>query len=299
MELSKEIIEAQGFTEDQVKAVTDFGANHVADIKLKYDEEYKATANTNAQKIILSAASGVEKASGFRARENGEHLEVYNQAAWDHFSKTAMDDLTKSKSDYDEKIKNFKGDDDIQKSLNETREKFDILQQREADFDELLNSGIKEKYETLLSDNKVTKDDTAFTSVLPTFPTEVNEYEKVGKWNEFKSNILKDYDIVKVDKYYFAVDKTNPHKQTKLSDLVATDSTIQDLLKGRQQEGLGLKPESLLKVEGVPFEVPKGADSKIRAKLIREHLAKENVAVTSNTYTKKFSELNKKLLAVA
>lgn len=299
MEISKEVIEANKFTDEQVTAINEFGVNYTAEIKHQYDEEYKATANTNAQKIIGSAASGVEKFTGFRPRENGEHLEVYNQAAFEHFSKEKIDGLSKAKIDYDEKIKNFKGSEDVQKSLNDLRGKFDTLQAKEASFDELLNSGVKEKYDSLLSENETTKIDSAFTSVMPTFPKDVNDYEKVGKWSEFQKGVLQDNNIVKVEKEYFAVDKTNPHKQMKLSDLVAKDSNIQDMLKGRQQEGLGLKPEALLTVEGIPFEVPKGADSKVRATLIKEHLAKENIAITDPNYSAKFSELNSKLLKVA
>ncbi len=299
MELSKELIESQGFSEDQVKAINKFGGDHVADIKLGYDKEYLFTAKTNAQKIIGSAAAGVEKSTGYRAREDGEHLEVYNQAAFDHYSKTTTESLNKAKSDYEEKLKNFKGSEDVQTSLNELKAKYDALQAKEAAFDEVEASGVQEKYNTLLSENETTKIDSAFTGVLPTFPKEVNEYEKVGKWNEFKKSVLNDHDIVKVDKEYFAVDKTNRHKQTKLSELVANDSNIQALLEGRQQEGLGLKPENLSKIEGVPFEVPKGADSKVRGSLIRDYLTKEGIPVADKRYSVKFKELNDKMLSAA
>jgi len=295
MELTKELIDANGFTDEQVQVIKEHGSNYIVEIKKQFDDEYKATANTNAQNIIGSAASGVEKLTGFRPREAGEHLEVYNKLAFDHFNKSAVEELNKSKLSYEDKLKNFKGSEDIHKSLEELRSKYDSLQAKEAEFEALASSGIKEKYETLLEENKRTNIDNAFVSVLPTFPTDVNEYEKVGKWNEFKSEVLKTNDIVKVDNEYYAIDKTNPHKQVKLSELVSKDGNIQKLLEGRNQQGLNAK-QDFRKVDGVPFDVPKGAGSKERAELIRDHLKKEGIDVTDKNYSTKFSELNSKIL---
>lgn len=136
---------------------------------------------------------------------------------------------------------------------------------------------------------------TAFSDVKPAFPDTVNSYEADAKWNEFKSNVLKDWNIEMVDGEAIAISKENKHKQQKLKEMVAKDENISDLLKGRQQKGPNGNPADLVTIEGVPFKVPNGATSAERSKLIRDYLTKEGISTTDASYASKFAELNKKI----
>lgn len=296
--INEEIAEKLGLQEDQVKEIKNLYESSVADLKKEYDETYSKTANENAEKILDGAASKVFEQTKV-PRQQGEKLADYYNRAWSEFNSSKVSEIEKLQNEYNEKVKNFKGNDDISKALSEYKEKYDALQAKEAEFDSLLSSGIKEEHETLKSKYEGMKEEIAFTNAMPQFPETVNKYEKEAKWNEFKKSVKDNYDIELVDGKPLAISKENKHKQISLEELVAKDSNIQALLEGRKQGGLNSKPEKMTKIEGVPFDVPKGADSKVRTQLVRDYLTQQGIAVTDPAYSQKFAELNKKLLQAA
>jgi hypothetical protein len=97
----------------------------------------------------------------------------------------------------------------------------------------------------------------------------------------------------------WAVDKDNEFKKAKISDLAKQNETISELIKGREQRGTGIKGgASKVKIEGVPFEVPENATPEQRQTAIREYLATQNISQINPDYSKKFSELNAKILGL-
>ena len=54
----------------------------------------------------------------------------------------------------------------------------------------------------------------------------------------FENSVLQGHNIEIIENIAYAIDKENPHKKVKLSELVDKDSAIQELLKGRQQKGM-------------------------------------------------------------
>lgn len=298
MELSEDLINEIGLNEDQANAIKEFGSTHIAELKKSYDETYSKTANENAEKILGGAADKVFESTKIE-RQQGEKIADYYNRAWNESSKSKLEEVERLKSEYDSKVKNFKGSEDIQKSFATLQEKYDTLQAKEAEYDSIISSGINEKYSTLEEKYSVMKQEVAFNSAIPSFPDTVNKFEAAAKVNDFKKRILDEYDLEVIEGEPLAISKENKHKQSKLSDLVAKDSELQGLLEGRKQLGLNGSTKDLLKVEGIPFEVPSGANSIERAELIRNYLSSQQIATTDPVYSAKFAELNSKLLKVA
>lgn len=294
MDLSQEFIEQNGLSAEQVTAITGHATTHIQELKGSWDGK----ANKDAEAILDGAAKKIQDITGV-SRDQGEKVADFMNRSWNQFSEKGTSDIEAKKIELAEKIKNASGNEFLSKEFDELQVKYSGLQKKEASFDELINSGVTDKYNTLLSETNKLKISNAFGGVKPSFPNEANQYEVSAKWDSFKNSILKDNTLEMVDNEWYAVDKENKHKTTKLSDLVSKDADLIKLLEGRQQNGLGGKETSLLDVEGVPFKVPANSSSSERAKLIRDHLTSQGISQTSNNYSKKFAELNKLILSKA
>ncbi|MGR3218337.1 MAG: hypothetical protein ACUZ8H_00785, partial [Candidatus Anammoxibacter sp.] len=196
--------------------------------------------------------------------------------------------------DYDTKIKNFKGDEAVKKELDEAKLKLDDALQKYADYDTLKEqAGKADESKQELS---VLNLEVSFNIVKPPFPDTVNKWESKGIWKEFKAKTT-DKNIIKmIDGVPMAIDKENQYKSVKLEELVAKDEAIQKLLEGRKQKGTGAKEVELQDIKDVPFPVPTNATGKERSILIQEHLAKTGIGAMHDDYSKKFAELNDKIL---
>jgi len=287
MELSKEIIESHKLTEDQVKAVTEYGKSVIASEKGKIEEEWKTKAHTDAQGILSGAATSIEKLTGIK-RKDAEKIAEYIERSANEYTNTQKSELEKLKNDYEEKIKGVKDAGALKDEYEKMKLSQDAILKKYADYD-----SVKEKaqqageYEKQLSELKL---EVAFAKAKPSFPDTVNPYESKAKWDEFTKKLLEKNTIELVDGEPIVVDKENKYKQEKLVDVVAKDEAIQGLLKGRQQTGIGAKPVDKKTIEGVPFEVPVNADTKTIGQTIRDYLAKQNVALTSTEYPVLFSK---------
>lgn len=91
----------------------------------------------------------------------------------------------------------------------------------------------------------------------------------------------------------------NQYATKKLSELLAKDESVQELLKGRQQGGTGGQQVEGIVLDGVPFKVPADADGKTRSKLIKEHLESKGIRTADPKYSKEFDKLNKKIKEAA
>jgi len=290
MELSKEFIEANKLSEDQAKAVTDFGKTFVATETTKVAEEWKTKAHENAQGILSGAAASIEKTTGVKRKE-GEKIADFIERSSTEFNSSKQSELAKIKSDYEEKIKGVKDAGSLKEEYEKMQAEKDALLKKFADYDTLSERAKKaDEFEGQLSGLKL---EIAFTSSKPAFPDTVNPFEAKARWDEFKAKILTTNTIEIVDGEPVAVDKENKFKQTKLSELVAKDEILQGLLKGRQQNGLGAKQTELKKVEGVPFDVPAKADNKQIKASITDYLTKQGMDITSTKYSAEFAKYTK------
>lgn len=298
MEFSKEFIEEQKFTSEQVTALGTTITTHydtkIADLKGEWD----GLADKNANGILEGAAKAVFTATNV-TRDKGEKVADYISRSWGVFNETKTSELTTKLAELDEKIKGAGTDEVLKAELKKVQGLFSELQKKEAQFDELNGSGIQDKYKTLLEDNSTLTEGVAFGSVKPVFPKGINSYEASTKWNNFEKKTLETNILKKVDGEWLAIDKENKHKQAKLSDLVSKDAELAKLVEGRQQDGTKTKQVKIDSIDGVPFEVPETAikDPAERSKLIRDHLLSthKGLSVIDKEYSSLFQVLNDKI----
>lgn len=290
MELSAEQITELGLTEENVPKVSSFLADQIANTK----QEFEGVANKNAE-AILDGALGKIATDTKIARNQGEKAGDYIPRAWGEFNSNRINELNTSKLSYEQKVKDFKGNEDLITKITTLETEKDSLLQKYADYDDV--KGKAEKFEPLSNEFNSMKLQVAFSKVKPNFPSDANQYEVDAKWGGLKKDILDKYDIQMVDGEAIAISKENQHSQKKLSDLVGQNEDINALLKGRQQTGTGHQQATLEDIEGVPFKIPKDANAETRTKLIREHLTKEGLAVTDNKYSAEFARLNRAILS--
>ena len=282
---------AAGLNPEQITAiqteVNGFYSTQIADLKKQWDGK----AHENAQGILSGAATPVEKATGIK-RNEGEKLGDYFNRVGSEYLGTKQTEIDALKSDYESKLKEFEGGDALKSELNKTRADLDSALQKYADYDTLKETA--EKYNPLAEKYSKLEHEVCFGSVRPNFPDTVNKYEAEAKYNAWKQSVEKDWEVRFEDGTAIAVNKENKYKIEDLKSLLEKDNDILELLKGRQQTGIGSKQVELSKIEGVPFDVPLEAktDSSIRAKAINEYLQKQNIPHHSSEYAQKMKEYN-------
>lgn len=290
MELDKEFIESVGLDENQVRATTEFFSTKLADAKLEIENQYKDTANKNAEGIINGAIEPIVKATGIQRNEGEKAADFLTRVGSSYLSEK-QSELDKVKADYEQKIKGVQGSETLAKEYEAMKLKHDEVLKKYADYDEIREKAEKaDEYGQQLSGLKL---EVSFGKVRPNFPESVNPFEADAKWNAFKKSVLEKNTIELVEGEAIAIDKENPHKTTKLKDLVEKDTELSELLKGRQQGGLGAKEADKVTIDGVPFEVPKNAGAKERATAIREYLTKQGIDPISDQWTLEFAKYNK------
>lgn len=293
MEFTKEFIEENQLTPEQVNAVKGIVVNHIAEEKKVWD----GVANENAEKIIGGAASKVEELTGIQ-REKGQKIADYLSFASEKFFEGTKSSLQQKQAELENKLKNVKGDDSLKAELQEVKTKLDELKQKEAIYSEYEKEDYKGKYIEL--NEKISKQeiDIAFNSVKPSFPPEANKYEVKGRWNEFVSDVQNKYHIKRDEEgKAIAIDKENEYKIVKLSELVEKNEELNELVKGRQVTGIGTKTKENISVDGVPFKVPKDATAAEKQAVIKDYLMNvKKLPITSDQYSKLFAEYNIKLM---
>lgn len=284
--LNEEKITELNLTEEQLKGLTPLYQNHIAEQKKAWDGK----ANENAENILSGAASKIYEGTKIERKE-GEKIA-------DYIIRVNKESFSAKELEIQQKLKDASKNDSLVTEYETLKEKYSQIQQKEASYDELLKSGIKDKYDELLQANDNLTLNVSFNSIKPNFPDTVNQYEAKAKWEDFKKEVLANYNVKVVDNEAIAIDKENEHKVVKLKDLLSSNKEITALLEGRQQKGINDKPVKVGKVDGVPFDVPETAktDNKARAEVIREYLAKKGVSNVSPEYSKLFAEYNSKII---
>ncbi len=291
-----EFITEQAFTPEQVTAIAANVAGyydpHIADLKKGWD----GTAVTNAEAIIDGAVTAVQEANNFTLpREKGEKLKDWQVKYSKALNETAQSDLKKSKDEYNEKVKNFQGDADLKAENIILNEKLDPLLKQKAAYDELLGSGVQDKYDALVIKSQVDTISLAYGSVKPVFHKDVDERIVNYEWEKFVSETQIKYNLEFINNEWVGVEKDNKHAQKSLKDLIKGDEELTKLIDGRKQEGFKADEADVSTVEGVPFGVPKDVSNKDLTALIHKRLATEGLEKLGHTaaeYSKRFKELN-------
>jgi len=292
--LTEDLQKEHNFTPEQIAVLKPLYDNDIATKKKDWD----GIANTNAENILSGAAKYAQTKLGVTdERQAGEKWGDYMNRIADKSIESKAGEVERLKTEYAQKLKDFKGDDATKAELEKAKADLDEAKKTLANFDEI--KGKADKYDEAAESLKGLKLNVAFNKVKPNFPDTANKFEVDAKWNAFEKRVLEKHTIELVDGVAMAIDKDNVHKQTKLSDLVAADKELEELSKGRQQTGTGAHSAGKdVKIDGLPFDVPENAktDTKERAKAIREQLAKENIPATHADYAAKFAEYNKKIM---
>ena len=294
--ITQETITELGLTEAQISGLTpkfnDFISNK--------QKEWDGLANTNAENIITGAVKTIQSKVGINEdRQQGEKIADYLIRVSDKALEVKQNNVTKLEQEYQQKLKDFKGDEATKSELDQAKKELDDAKKILATYDEV--KGKADKYEEASQQLNGLKLEVAFGSAKPNFPDTVNPYEVKAKWDEFKSSVLEKYTIELVEGVPMAIDKENQYKQIKLSELVKENKELSELLTGRQQKGTGTRSRdgSTSKIEGVPFDVPDEAktNSAERSKAIKEFLLKEGLNPTNKEWSDKFSDYNKKIMS--
>lgn len=292
--LTEDLQKEHNITPEQLAVLKPLYDNDIA----TKQKEWDGKANTNAESILAGAAKYAQSKFGVtEERQQGEKYGDYLNRIADKGLESRKAEVETAKAEYAQKLKDFKGDEATKAELDKAKEELDKAKQTLANFDEI--KGKADKYDEASENLKGLKLEVAFTNVKPNFPDTVNAYEAKAKWDDFKKAVLEKHTIELVDGVAMAIDKENQYKTVKLSDLVVADKDLEELTKGRQQGGTGAKSQGKdIKVEGLNFDVPENAktETKERAKVIREQLAKENINPTDAAYASKFAEYNKKIM---
>lgn len=293
MELTQELIEANGLTDEQVSAITAYGKDQIANVQ----KEFEGKANENAEGILTGVAKSIREKFGVDIqREQGQKYADYLQQVSEATVTSKQSEIEKIKADYEEKIKSVKGAEALKSEYDKLQSDLEEVKKKYADYDEIkAKAENADKYSQELSGLKL---EVAFTNVKPNFPETANKFEVDAKWKAFKESVLNDYTIELVDGKPMAISKENEYKSKELSELLNADESIQGLLEGRKQGGLNAKDrEKEVSIDGIPFKLPANPTSEQRQKAIQNYLLNDKgLKKISPEYAKQYAELNKKIL---
>jgi len=284
IEFTPEFIEQNALTPEQVTAISGYVAPKVAEITTTFSGK----ANEDAQRIIDSAIDGTKKAFGVDlAREKGEKHADYLLRLNTHVLTENKANVTKLEQEYQQKLKDFQGDDATKAELQAAKDKLTEAQQKLANYDELSEKAAS--YENLTAENQTLTKLVTFGTVKPVFPDTVNAYEADAKWKAAVSKIEAEWDVKLVEGVPTAIKKDNPFQTDKLENLIKKDEELSKLLEGRQQDGTGATEKK--QYEGVPFPVPVGASLTDLTTLVRQQVISEGIPLMDKRYPSRFKEL--------
>lgn len=293
MELQEQFITDNNLSSEQVTAINSFSSK--SDTELK--QGYEGKANKDAEGILTGAAAAVQKSFGFESpRGEGEKITDYFHRLGDLSVKGVLETGNKFKSDYETKLKDFKGNDALQSEFDLLKESSDIFKQKAASFEEWEKEDYKGKAEGRGKELLTLKRSLAFSGVKPNFPDSVNKFEADAKWKTFTDSVDAKYDFG-IDENGDSVlkDKTNEFSTVKLEDLVKENKELTDLLTATKNPGIGSKP-STTSIEGVPFKVSENMTSKEITQKVKDYLVNEKkIGEFSPQFGDAFSELYSKI----
>ncbi|MDR3026054.1 hypothetical protein [Chryseobacterium sp.] len=289
--LTEDVVKELGLTPEQVSSITSKGTEYISDQKKEWDKK----ANDNAEGILTGAANYLQEKTGVKIeRQNGEKFGDYVSRISTAALESKTNEIEKLKTEYNQKIKDFKGDEATKQELETAKKNLDDAKKQLADYDTLKDKA--EKFDTATSELSAFKIKAAFGDVKPAFSKDANQYEVSAKWNDFQKRTQEKFNLELVDGEYLAIDKENQYKTIKLSELVVSDEDLKTITSERQVGGTGAKVDKT-KIEGIDGDIPVTAKTDVteRTKIVKEQIAKEGILPTDPRYSARFAELNKKI----
>jgi hypothetical protein len=288
MELSQEFIQENGLNEEQVAAIT-------GEVKSHMTTELGTQVHEHTENTLSKVWETVNKVTGIEREKGEKYADALTRASRLHFE-GKNSELDRKIQEYSEKIKNTKGDETLKGELQKAKDDLEKLKPIATEHEEWKRNDYKGKYEDVSSKLTKTEQRIAFSKVVDKRPDTVNKFEWDARIKEWETSVLEE-NVIKFDEndIAWAVNKEDDWKKTKLEDLYKENTELQELIKGRQQKGIGSNSKKVT-IEGVPFEVPENATPAERQKAIKEYLASQNISKTSAEYSKQFAELNAKIL---
>lgn len=292
VEFTEDFVKDNGFTPEQVTALTGYVEPKIAELKQGWDGK----ANENAQGILTGVVGSLSEKTGFQlemkqGEKHADFLNRYGEAYINSKLETKSQELTRLETEYKQKLESFNGDAGTKEALQKAKEDLDAALQKYANYDELSDKATK--YETLAESNSALKKQVSFGSVKPNFPDTVDPRIIRVEWSEFIDSVEKDW-TVEFDtekNEAVAIDKNNPHNIVKLSSLVDKSEAITTLLAGRQQQGIGAREVGAVEVEGVPFKVNLKSEMSDIHKQIGEHLSSKGLNVMGSEYAQEYAKI--------
>jgi hypothetical protein len=298
MEFAKELIDKHELSPETVTAIQGVIKTHYDSHIESLEKTWDGKANEGAQSIVDDIISKTQKETGFTLERNqGEKNAPFLLRYTAAYLTGQKSELETSKLNYDNKLKDFNGDESLKTDYEKLKGNYDALQKKEADFDTLSSAGFEEKYKELLTESDAMREDIAFGTAKPAFDKDVDIRISNHEWGKFIEDTKKKHSIVVVDGVGMAVDKTNPNKIFPLTDLVKGNDELTKLVSGRSQGSLDGKETDFTDVKDVPFKVPVGADRTVLAKLVQEQLTKDGITPTHPEHSEKFQALYDKAKA--
>lgn len=288
VEFTEDFVKENGFSEEQVQALTGYVAPKIDELK----EELNGKALENAEGILDSVISTTQQKFEVELpREQGEKHADYLTRLNEHVLSGSKSEVERLKSDYETKLKEFKGGDALKSELDEIKGKYNTALEKYANYDEMKEKA--DQFESLSQSNAALTRQVSYNSVKPNFPDTIDPRIVRVEWSEFIERV-EDKWIVGFDtekNKAIATEKDNPKNIVELSSLVEKDDELNKLTEERQQSGSGTKPASKEVVEGVPFKVDIKAPMTEIHKEIRTHLEGKGLAVSSNQYGDEYAKI--------
>lgn len=286
IEFTPEFCTEHALTPEQVTAINGYVAPKIEEITTASNGK----ANENAERIINSVIDGTQKTFKVELpRENGEKHADYLLRLNAHILTENKASVAKLEQEYQEKLKDFQGDEATKAELQTAKEKLEAAQRKLVNYDELTQKA--ESFESLTAENQTLTKLVTFGAVKPAFPDTVDPRIVRVEWGEFTAKIEKEWDVKLVEGVPTAINKENPLITDKLENLVKKDVELNKLLEGRQQGGTGATETEATVVEGIPFKVNLKAEMTVIHKQIADHLATQNIPFTSPDYEKQYGQI--------
>lgn len=286
--ITEEVKTSLGLTDEQIGGLKPLYENHIADKQKAWD----AKANDNAENILSGAASKIEEVTKVK-RDQGEKVADYIVRSSSAYNSSLSEELKTAKAAYEQKLKDFKGDEATKAELDAAKAELDKAKQALAGFDDLKAKA--DKYDEASQALSGLKLSVAFRDVRPNKPEHVNEYEFKAKWSDFEKATLAKYNIEIVDGVAMAIDKDNQYKQVKLEDLVKQDTQISELLKEQKRGGHGSQQRKPVDVDGKVLDLPENPSADDISKAINAELDAKGLKPGTTERTAKFKEIYAKV----
>jgi len=262
-------------------------------------EKFSKKAHDNAEAILTSVGTSIKKKLGVDIpRNEGEKYEPFLMRISDMVLENEKSEVSKLKSELDEKSKNFKGEEFLKTENEKLKNQIAEIQPQLIEFNKLKEGDFENKYNELSEKNQKILNDSVFTGIMPEKPKNISDYEWKGKWKDFQADVEANYDIKEVEGETLAFSKKNTLISKTIETLAKENKPISEMLEQQTNKTGFTKAQGDQTIEGVPFKVNKEWSGIERSEAIRNHLVEtKGLSIISNEYSEEFEKINGSILS--